>query len=123
MNVLLGRREAQPLDLMSQQINEDDLRGLLTGIFPDATVENALSPRDDLAEFVAALFSTPQGRELFEWLMDITLRAPLSVTGPTIEATALNAARREGAAMIGEAVLAAIARGHKSIAAKSGARR
>jgi hypothetical protein len=65
------------------------------------------------------LSSTVEGRAFFEWLMDITVRLPYRVTGATIEQTALAAARREGLNLAGEQILAAIARGAKSVAART----
>lgn len=122
MSFLVGsRREAQPLDLL-RSLQQDGVEDVLSSLFDPELVSRTMRPRDELAEFIYGMTQLPESAVFIEWLMDITLRAPMSVTGPTIEATALNAARREGAAMIGEAVLAAIARGHKSLAARSGAR-
>lgn len=125
MTVLLGNsvRDALPIDLMRRNVGEDAIEAALKGLFPDDQVRGAFAPADQLAEFIYGLAQTAQGRAFLDWILDCTLRAPYTVTGATIEQTALNAARREGINIPAEMILAAINRGEKSVAARaSGAR-
>lgn len=113
----LPARAAQPLDLLEQSYTGgagwDDLDlDALRAALPD----NApLKPSDEIARFMFGLYSTAEGRRMFEWLMDITIRQPLRATGPTIEETALRTATRQGINGVAEAVLAAIALGESLI--------
>jgi hypothetical protein len=118
--VLLGSpREAMPLDLLQAEANEGLIAEALKGLFPEERITALLTPSNELAEFLYGFCATEQGRVIFEWLMDITLRAPYRVTGASLEQTALNAARREGLNLAGEMILAAIARGQQSVAARN----
>jgi len=114
-----SRRDALPLDLLQAQSREDLLADALKGLFPEDQVNGFMTPKEDLAEFLFLLCDRADGREVFDWLMDITIRAPYRVQGKSIEETALWAARREGMALVGELILAALARGRNSIAARS----
>lgn len=116
-------RDAIPLDLLRNSVDEDAISDVMKGLFPAGQVRDFLSPSDDIAEIAYALSKTVQGGKFFEWILDGTLRAPYRPTGATIEETALNAARREGLNIPAEMILAAISRGEKIIAARpSGAR-
>jgi len=118
--VLMGStRDAMPFDLLGADASEDLLRDALSGVFSADKIDDMLAPKDDLAKFIYALSTTPQGREFFEWFMDMTLRAPYRCMGKTIEETALWAAKREGINLPGELLLAAIARGKKAVDAKA----
>ncbi len=116
MKPLFGVRQAQTLDELLAQGGEgwDFFRDLL----PPQAQPDPCRPADRVAVFLAALVQTADGRELIEWLMDITLRMPLRVTGSTIEQTALHAAARQGINGVGEAVLAAIAYGQARLDAE-----
>lgn len=72
-----------------------------------------LQPEESVAEFMWGMYHTGQGRAMFEWMMDISIRQPLRVTGTTIEQTALQAAAKQGINGFAEAILAAIAHGEK----------
>lgn len=118
--VLMGTpREALPLDLMQARSSDDFIRDAMSGILPAEGLDALLAPKDDIAEFAYALGKTPQGRALFEWFMDMTIRLPYRATGASLEQTALLAARREGLNLAGELILAAIARGERSVAARN----
>lgn len=118
--VLMGTpREALPLDLLQQQSSDELIRSAMAGLVPADQLDAVLAPRDQVAEFIYALSSTAQGREFFEWFMDMTMRLPYRVTGASLEQTALYAAKREGLNLAGELILAAIARGAKSVAART----
>jgi hypothetical protein len=116
---LLGtRRDALPYDLLEANAAADMVPEALKGLFPEEQLQSLFAPKEELAEFLYGLAQTMQGRELIEWLLDISIRPTYRVMGQTIEETALWAAKREGMCIPGEMVLAAIARGHKSILAR-----
>lgn len=106
-------RAGQPLDLLEATMNNSDGWDGIEALFKPKLQDVPLQPADDLARFMYGLYHTPQGREMFEWLMDITLRLPLRATGQSFEQTALNTATRQGINGVGEAVLAAIGHGAK----------
>jgi hypothetical protein len=110
----LPARAGQPLDLLEQGVaggGWDELDALFQPHRQDAP----LQPKDSVAVFMRALYQTPEGRDVFEWLMDVTLRLPHRATGRTFEETALMTATRQGINGVGEAVLNAIAHGEKLI--------
>lgn len=102
-------RSAQPLDLLEKQSGWEGLEELLV----PKDHREAFQPDDPVAKFLYGMTMYPDGREVIEWLMDITLRQPLRVTGTSIEQTALQAAVRQGINGVGEAVMAAIAKGRQ----------
>lgn len=108
----LPGRAAQPLDLL-----EDGAAGggwdELEKMFKPHLQDAPLQPNDVVARFLWGMRASPHGRDVIEWLMDITLRAPLRATGRTFEETAMLTATRQGINGVGEAVLAAIAHGAK----------
>lgn len=119
-NVLIGQvRDAMPLDLMRANTQESMLDGMLADLFSPEQIEGIKGKPSGLDQFIYGLSRTAQGREFFEWILDFTLRAPLRFKAPTLEETALNAARREGMNFPAEMILAAISRGEQSIAARS----
>lgn len=109
-------RNAQPLDLMlSQGLAGDGWEGLtnLEQMVPQT--KGVLQPEDEVARFMWGLYNTVEGRRMFEWWMDVTMRIPLRITGKTIEETALLATARQALHGAGETVLAAIAAGKTSV--------
>jgi hypothetical protein len=104
----VASRVAQPLDLLEQGAAGDGWEGLNALFAPVQDVE--LQPSDQVAMLFYGLYIS-QGREMIEWLMDITIRQPLRATGQTLEQTALMTATRQGINGVGEAVLKAIAKG------------
>lgn len=109
----VGARAAQPMDLLLQQgMASDGWQGLEALLNPE-TPAAEFAPPERVAMFLYGLYSTPDGRDVFEWLMDITLRQPLRATGRTFEETALMTATRQGINGVGEAILKAIARGEE----------
>lgn len=107
-------RAGQPLDMLLETHGQggwEELDALLNPALPAAELE----PSDEIAKFLYGLSTTPQGRAIVEWLMDITLRQPLRVTGRSLEETALNAALRQGINGVGEVVLKAIAKGEQLV--------
>jgi hypothetical protein len=107
-------RAAQPFDLLENGAAGGGW-GALEDMFKPVLQEQPLQPGDEVAKFMWGLANTPEGRAMFEWMMDISIRQPLRVTGDTLEQTALNAATRQGINGFAEAVLAAIAHGEKQV--------
>lgn len=115
MRPLFGPRQAQTLDDLLAAGGEgwDFFKAEIAPPHrPDP-----FQPADRVATFLAAMVETADGRAVIEWLMDITLRLPLRVTGASLEETALRAATRQGINGVGEAVLAAIAHGQARLGA------
>lgn len=108
-------REARPMDLLEQISGSSDGWEGLEALFKPQLQDAPLQPGEDVAQFMYGLYQTAQGRAVFEWIMDITLRMPLRATGQTFEQTALNTATLQGIHGVGEAVLAAISHGEKLI--------
>lgn len=104
-------RAGQPLDLLEQGIAGGGWEEL-EKLFKPHLQEAPLQPGDNVAKFLWLMYSLGgDGRDVIEWLMDITLRMPFRATGRTLEETAILAANRQGINGPGEAVLAAIAHG------------
>ncbi len=111
----LPERAAQPADLL-----EGGFAGggwdALEKVFSHAPEQaGPLKPDDEIAAFMWGLYCTPQGRAMFEWLLDITVRQPFRATGQSLEQTALNTAMREGRDAVAMLMLQAVAEGKKSI--------
>lgn len=110
----LPGRAASPLDLLVRDAGSggwDELEAMME----ERKGKAPLQPEDTVAEFMFGLYSTPQGRQMFEWMMDISLRQPLRVTGRTFEETALLTASRQGVNGMAEAILAAVAHGEQLV--------
>ncbi len=112
----IAGRNAQPLDLMLEQGAAgggwESLDQLMQMV---PQTKGVLQPEDEVARFMWGLYNTVEGRKMFEWWMDVTMRIPLRITGKTIEETALLATARQALHGAGETVLAAIAAGKKSV--------
>lgn len=103
-----GTRDAQPFDhLLESKQPWDELEKL----FEPHLADRPLQPSDTVAKNLANVSRTAGGREILEWIMDITLRAPLRVTGSSLEETALKAATKQGINGPAEAILNAIEHG------------
>ncbi|MBB3385991.1 MULTISPECIES: hypothetical protein [unclassified Rhizobium] len=107
----VAERFAQPLDLLEKGLAGDGWPGL-EGLVPPTQLAE-LAPKDPVAMFLYGMTLQAGGREVIEWLMDITVRQPLRCTASTIENTALMTATRQGINGVGEAVLKAIAKGRE----------
>lgn len=107
-----GFRQAQPLDTMLLKAGGAGWDGL-EQLFRPQLGQQPLQPADGVALFLFRMSQEPRGRDVIEWLMDITVRQPLRVTGASLEETALRAAQRQGINGVAEAVLAAIDHGRK----------
>ncbi len=104
---VFASRDALPFDhLLNNSGGWDDLENLLPQL-----ADVPLKPSDTVAKNLANLARTQGGREILEWLMDVTLRAPYHVTGKSMEETALNAATRQGINGVAEAILSAVKHG------------
>ncbi|MBO6893400.1 MAG: hypothetical protein JJ866_15765 [Roseibium sp.] len=103
-----GLREAQTHDhLLDSKQPWDEL----DSFFEPYLADRPLQPSDRVAKNLATFAKTAGGREILEWIMDITLRAPLRVTGSSLEETALRAATKQGINGPAEAILNAIEHG------------
>ncbi len=112
VSAALARRQAQPLDLLQAAAMGDGWEGLEAFFLPRGGRQE-FEPDDELAVFVHGLSKTVSGREFIEYLMDITLRLPLRITGSSIEQTALQAATRQGINGVGEVILALLVKGER----------
>lgn len=115
----IAGRNAQPLDLMLEQgLAGDGWAGLANLEEMVPSTKGVLQPDDEVSRFMWGLYNTVEGRKMFEWWMDVTMRIPLRITGKTIEETALLATARQALHGAGETVLAAIAAGKMSVEEK-----
>ncbi|MCZ7500702.1 hypothetical protein [Agrobacterium sp. ST15.13.015] len=111
----IPERAAQPMDLLEQLTEDGSGWDGLEALFRPQMQAAPLQPHEGVAKFMYGLYHTAEGRAMFEWMMDITLRMPLRSTGQTFEQTALNTATRQGINGVGEAILAAIGHGGKLV--------
>lgn len=107
-------REAISLDSMLAQIGGAGWEGL-SGEFRPAPVPDRFKPEDDLMRFIAAFYGTVEGRRFFEWIFDLTIRAPYPQTGQNFEQTAMAAGKHEARVAIGRVMCKAIADGRDLI--------
>lgn len=110
--VFVGSRNAQPLDLLSQGVAGQGWEDFERLLLPKELMQR-FEPNERVARLLFALSRSVDGRELVEWLMDITLRQPLRITGSSIEETALRGATLQGIHGVGEVILQAMAKGEK----------
>ncbi|WFS02209.1 hypothetical protein [Rhizobium tumorigenes] len=111
----VGERAAQPLDLLEQGAAGNGWEGLENLLHP-VLGKSPLMPEDSVARFMWGLYCTAEGRAMFEWLMDLTIRRPLNLTAPTFEQTAMLAYGRQAVNGVAEVILKAIAEGEASVA-------
>lgn len=111
----IAARAAQPLDLLERGMAGGGWETLEKMLGPMPEPAGPLKPADDVAEFMWGLYCTVQGRAMFEWLMDVTVRQPFQMTGQSFEQTALNAASREGRDAVAMLMMQAVEAGRKSI--------
>lgn len=112
----VAAREVQPLDLLKQGAAGDGWEGL-EKILKPIIGPASLMPEDDVARFMYGLYRTPEGRAMFDYFMDLTIRRPLNLTAPTIEQTALLATGRQAVNSVAEVILKAIAHGEELVRA------
>jgi hypothetical protein len=110
----LPARAAQPMDLLEKGAAGGGWEALEALMQPHLNAQ-PLQPAQTTAEFMWGLYQTPEGRAMFEWMMDISLRQPLRLQAGTLEQTAMNAAAKQAINGFAEAILAAIAHGETLI--------
>lgn len=105
-------REAISLDDMLASIGGAGWDGLAARVKP-ALPPDSFKPDDRLLRFCAGLYGTAEGREFFDWLADLTLRAPPGASGNTLESAALAHAKHESRFAVGQAIFLAIVQGRE----------
>lgn len=107
-------RETISLDDMMAQIGGPGWEGL-AGEFKPAPVPDRFKPEDEQMRFIAAFYGTAEGRRFFEWIFDLTIRAPYPSTGTNFEQAAMAAAKHEARVAVGRVICQAIADGRDLI--------
>ncbi len=103
-------RQTLDLDTMLAALGGPGWDGL-SGQFKPAPVHDNFEPEERLKRFMAALWNSTDGRMLFDWLADLTVRAPPPHSGSSFEAAALALAKHEARHAVGQSILRAIADG------------
>lgn len=108
---VFGKRDALSFDhLLQNSTGWSELEKLMPQL-----QEQPLQPSDRVARNLANIARTQGGREILEYFMDVSLRAPYQVTGKSMEETALNAATRQGVNGMAEVILNVIKHGEDLI--------
>lgn len=107
-----GKRLAQPLDMMLDQVAGPGFVGIDKLMEPVIPRDRLQAP-DDVARTLAKLLNYPGGRAVFEWLMDISLRQHFTTQASSFEAVALQVKQKEGIDGFAAVILAEIVRGQK----------
>ncbi|MER2536882.1 MAG: hypothetical protein ABTQ31_17150 [Rhizobiaceae bacterium] len=103
-------RRMQALDqMLAASPSWDDLEKA----FKPAGVADHFEPDDQIKKWLAAFFQTEPGRALFEWIADLTVRAPYPHVGNSRDSAWLAAKAHEARAAVGLAILRGIADGEK----------
>lgn len=107
-------RETMPLDDLLKQVGGPGWSGLdLARAFAPAKVSDRFEPDEDLKKFLAAFSRTQQGRTFFNWIADLTVRAPYPHVGTLRETAALAAAKHEARCGVGQVIFAAVEEGER----------
>lgn len=113
----LGARQAVPTDLLEQALSDIDIDAMLEQLSGRLDtrgrsdfVEHQAEERARIARLAADFASSAHYRPLFEWLLDITLRRPISVWGLGDDRYEY-VDRREGGNAVMWQLLAAVAEG------------
>lgn len=80
--------------------------------FGPAVVAQGFDPGADFKKNLAAFARTGLGREIVDWLLDLTCRAPYPVTSQDLQDLAFAAAKHQARAAVGETIVKAIAEGN-----------
>lgn len=80
--------------------------------FGPAVVSQSFDPGADFKKNLAAFARTGLGREIIDWLLDLTCRAPYPVTSQDMQDLAFAAAKHQARAAVGETIVKAIADGN-----------
>lgn len=102
------RRDRAINDLLAAPTSWDEL----LENFKPAAVRQPFEPADPVKKFVAAAYSTEEGRAFFNWLYDLTIDAPYPHVGSDKASVTIAAAKHEARAAVGRVVFNAMAQGH-----------
>lgn len=80
--------------------------------FAPAVVAQSFDPGQEFKRNLAAFSRTGLGREIVDWLLDLTCRAPYPVTSQDMQDLAFAAAKHQARAAVGETIVKAIADGN-----------
>lgn len=112
---LISRRAAMSLDDMLKDTDGVlDVDKILDKIAPGQSGQT-FRPDDDLLKFIYLFSQAREGRPFFEWLLDMTIRSPYPRISGSFEQAALDAAKHQARAGIGEVILEAIAEGKRLV--------
>lgn len=112
---MVSRREAQSLEDMLA--NTDDVLNVdqILEKMGSAQAGQHFRPADDLLKFIYLLSVTREGRPFFDWLMDLTIRAPFPPLTGSFEQAAMCAAKYQTKEGLGNIILEAIAEGKRLV--------
>lgn len=82
-------------------------------LFAPAVMPDRFDPGDTIKKMLAAFYRTAQGRELIEWLADLTVRAPYPHVGTDFQSAAIAAAKHEARFGVGLVLFKALADGEQ----------
>ena len=103
------------LDQMLEQMGGRGWEGLENEFKPAQTRQN-FEPEDKIKKIIAAFYdSSSEGRQMVEWIFDLTFRAPYPSTGTSFEQAAIAAAKHEARAAVGRVLVQAIVEGRALI--------
>ena len=112
-----GARQAMPTDLLEKALSDIDLdkmveqlSGRLDGRGQTAFAEKAAEDRSRVAALAAEFAGSDHFRPLFDWMLDITIRRPVSIWGLGDQRQEY-VDRREGGNAVMWQFLAAVAEG------------
>lgn len=103
-------RQTMDLDTMIAGMGGEGWDGL-EAMFKPAGVKDSFDPGDHMKKMLFAFYQTGEGRQVIDWLLDLTFRAPFPHVGTSIEQAAIAAAKHESRAAIGLVIMKAIADG------------
>lgn len=81
--------------------------------FAPAKVADNFDPGDDMKRMLAAFLGTVEGRNILEWLFDLTSRAPYPHVGSGRDSAWIAAAKHEARCAVGQAIARAIVDGNE----------
>lgn len=105
-------REVQQLNDMLASVGGPGWAGL-EQMFKPARVADRFDPGDDMKMVLAAFYRTAQGRQIIDWLLDLTVRAPFPHVGGSRDSAWLAAGKHEARTAVGYVLLQAIADGNE----------
>lgn len=113
---IFGPREAVTLDGMMKSAGLEGWDMLEKLLDPKGEMQGELeNTAKSVAPLIYGLALSSEGREILEWLCDITVRRPTFIHGMGIEQAALYAANREGQAGVIFTILKAIKTGQEIV--------